>query len=324
MKVYNIALGDYERYEKIKYPAGELQVRLKQSEWSAASTADLVVVSARVRTAEDLIETCHLCSAMRDDSKQGTVGAGSALDAYSESQFETAAHREPKGSSRQVILVLPYLPYARADRRFVTGDCFGLEVFANILNGLQIPVVTLDVHSAISNKLIERLNSIEPTSLIRQAIRHSEDVSASSRLTLLFPDDGAKKRYSVLGDQLDVDVLHCMKVRDKATGKLSRFSVPAKEEFKNANVLLIDDICDGGGTFLGIADAMKEYGFKLSLYVTHGIFSKGLEPLLKRFDRMYTTDSFVSGCSDPRLFVLPTGDLFEEAAKQSMRAKIGL
>jgi phosphoribosylpyrophosphate synthetase len=66
-------------------------------------------------------------------------------------------------------------------------------------------------------------------------------------------------------------------------------------------VLIVDDICDGGGTFLGISDALgsrlRSLGdvggdYILGLYVTHGIFSKGFCDLIEKFDHVYTTDSF--------------------------------
>ena len=320
MKVYNIALGDNLRYEKIRYPAGELQVRLRANELSEFAAADIVTVTACVKTAEDLIETCLLCSAMRVPvSNAEAAQAGSRVTSTSSSNSPASPSSPLSISSspkpKDVVLILPYLPYARADRRFIDGDCFGLEVFANILNGLDVSIVSLDVHSDKSTSLIRGLRSLSPTPLIEMAIKQTLAANDSSRLTLLFPDDGARKRYSALAQELDVDVLHCMKVRDKVTGKLSRFSVPDKGEFKTSNVLLIDDICDGGGTFLGIADALADYGLNLSLYVTHGIFSKGLEPLLKRFKTMYATDSFNSGQFSPRLVIFPTANLFEEAMR---------
>jgi len=59
------------------------------------------------------------------------------------------------------------------------------------------------------------------------------------------------------------------------------------------NFLVVDDLCDGGGTFIGLGEAIKEINPKarLSLYITHGFFTKGLESLLEYYDRLYTTNS---------------------------------
>lgn len=58
--------------------------------------------------------------------------------------------------------------------------------------------------------------------------------------------------------------------------------------------LIVDDICDGGGTFVGLAKELRAAGAtRVYLYVTHGIFSKRLP--LEGIDHVYTTDSFLSG-----------------------------
>ncbi len=58
--------------------------------------------------------------------------------------------------------------------------------------------------------------------------------------------------------------------------------------------LVVDDICDGGGTFLGLADKFwKQTSIStLDLYVTHGIFSKGVRELLRMYHNVYSTDSY--------------------------------
>ena len=63
------------------------------------------------------------------------------------------------------------------------------------------------------------------------------------------------------------------------------------------DLVITDDICDGGGTFHGVAAALREvYGndFKLHLWTSHGIYSKGVEELLKTFDTLGCTNSFVN------------------------------
>ena len=68
----------------------------------------------------------------------------------------------------------------------------------------------------------------------------------------------------------------------------SRISVVA-----NRIALIVDDICDGGGTFSGIAQVLRANGAeKIYLCVTHGIFSKGIE--INGIDEIFTTDSYAS------------------------------
>jgi ribose-phosphate pyrophosphokinase len=87
-------------------------------------------------------------------------------------------------------------------------------------------------------------------------------------------------------------VVECSKSRDVKTGKLTGFKVYA-EDLEGKDCLIVDDICDGGGTFIGLAGELKKKNAgNLYLAVTHGIFSKGFEELEKCFDKIFTTDSF--------------------------------
>ena len=68
----------------------------------------------------------------------------------------------------------------------------------------------------------------------------------------------------------------------------------------NKDVVIVDDICDGGATFINIAKEVKNQyknvdkhcQGKIYLIVTHGIFSKGFKELSKYFDGVYCTNSY--------------------------------
>ena len=95
-----------------------------------------------------------------------------------------------------------------------------------------------------------------------------------------------------------------MKERDLKTGQLTNFKV-FNEDLQNKTCFIIDDICDGGGTFVGTAEALKKIGAqKIILVVSHGIFSKGFD--LENIDEIYTTDSYKEFLSVPEnLTVFP-------------------
>jgi phosphoribosylpyrophosphate synthetase len=74
--------------------------------------------------------------------------------------------------------------------------------------------------------------------------------------------------------------------------------------------IIVDDICDGGGTFNLLAEAWKRKNpaySKLELFVSHGIFSKGLDAIDPVIEHITTTDSWCKGNSyiRDRLTVLP-------------------
>ena len=82
------------------------------------------------------------------------------------------------------------------------------------------------------------------------------------------------------------------KIRDVKTRKLSGFKVYA-DDLQGRDCLVVDDICDGGGTFLGLAKELKaKNAGKLYLAVSHGIFSRGVERLLEHYDGVFSTNSF--------------------------------
>jgi ribose-phosphate pyrophosphokinase len=85
------------------------------------------------------------------------------------------------------------------------------------------------------------------------------------------------------------------KKRDVASGKLTGFSLMAGD-VRGRDLLIVDDLCDAGGTFIGSAQVLREAGaHSVSLYVTHGIFSKGVEHLFANgIDAIYTTTSYAA------------------------------
>lgn len=103
-----------------------------------------------------------------------------------------------------------------------------------------------------------------------------------------------KKVHKIAEDfQATNEVIICTKHRDE-NGKLSKTLVPLTEESLDKDLIIIDDICDGGGTFVNIGKAIKEnkdFKGKVFLIVTHGIFTRGFETLSEYFDKIYTTNS---------------------------------
>ena len=102
-------------------------------------------------------------------------------------------------------------------------------------------------------------------------------------------------------------MVECSKSRDVKTGKLSGFKVYT-DDLQGRDCIIIDDICDGGGTFMGLATALKQKNVgKLYLAVSHGIFSKGFDDLAQYFDAIFTTDSFRTIQSIPKVHQMPLG-----------------
>lgn len=193
-------------------------------------------------------------------------------------------------------LELPWLPYARQDRHMQPGDSFALKVFASQLNLLGFDkVIVLDPHSEAAAAAITNLVAIPQERCLLQ----SETLAAALRageLTLVAPDAGALKKIHAVAQAVGAQGFATLtKQRNVATGELTGFRL-VEGDVKGKAVLIVDDLCDAGGTFIGSAQVLRDAGARsVSLYVTHGVFSKGVENLLSQgIDQIYTTTSLAS------------------------------
>ena len=100
-------------------------------------------------------------------------------------------------------------------------------------------------------------------------------------------------RCTDIKEQLNLgEIVFCEKRRDPATGKIYKTDVLA-DDLSGKCAVISDDICDGGYTFIKIAEQLREKNIeKIVLFVTHGIFSKGLDVFDGLIDEVITTTSF--------------------------------
>ncbi len=194
----------------------------------------------------------------------------------------------PSEDTPKSVLIMPYVPGARADR----GVPFGLKVYTDIINNLDIDqIIIFDPHSQRTVELLdayEHLTVVYSNELFDQV--HMRAV-LNQYNGIIAPDKGAALRAQAVADVAGLPVFTATKHRDEETGKLSNFAIDGLDP--DGTYLIIDDICDGGGTFLGLVDA-SGLGFgQIDLYVSHGVFSKeALHNLSERFEYVYTTNSY--------------------------------
>jgi len=167
-------------------------------------------------------------------------------------------------------LHMPFLPYSRQDKEVCNSETFALTSFAFIINSLDfVSVSTIDVHSDKANSLFNEFTSIYPSKYIDQVI------NAVGPDCLAYPDKGAEDRYI---NTLKSTPIVGRKVRDKKTGRILNYEIFGDP--KDKNILIIDDICDGGMTFILMTKELLKIGAKeVNLYTTHGIYSKGIKVL---------------------------------------------
>ncbi len=201
------------------------------------------------------------------------------------------ALRHKFGRHLKLNLELPYLPYARQDRVCAPGQAFSLEVFANVLKLLRInKLVTWDCHSNVGLDITGAVN-VSAADIIIQDPALKELLSQDNTI-LVCPDKGALARCEEVKKKLGTkEIVLCEKKRDPATGKIYKTEVNA-QDLSGREAVITDDICDGGFTFLKVAEQLKALNVKrITLYVTHGIFSKGLDVFDGLIDEVITTNS---------------------------------
>ncbi|HEV2482635.1 MAG TPA: phosphoribosyltransferase family protein [Puia sp.] len=191
-----------------------------------------------------------------------------------------------------VELHVSYLLAARMDRVMLDGEPFSLRVVAALLNQGQFKkVLIFDPHSEVSTALIDRSYAVTNHLFVRDALNDYTSSHPGDTPCLISPDAGALKKIHKLAQFLGIEnVVECMKERDVRTGALTNFKAMT-DGLHGQTCFIIDDICDGGGTFAGTAKMLKEKGAaKVVLIVSHGIFSRG--PVIEYVDAVYTTDSY--------------------------------
>lgn len=179
---------------------------------------------------------------------------------------------------------IPYLPAARADR----GNPFGAKVYAELINAAGLDeVVAFDPHSPVAPSLVNNIKIVYSAQVIADVLR--ERVVGGEFSAVLAPDAGAVDRASRAAEALGLPLFTATKTRDFDSGKLTNFQVP--ELPTRGKILVVDDICDGGGTFRGLATAAAIGRDRLALWVSHGIFSGQADQLTEHFSEIWTTDS---------------------------------
>lgn len=188
----------------------------------------------------------------------------------------------------KVSLVMPYIPYARQDRVCNQGEALSIKVFCDLINSCNFESVTVyDPHSDVAPALLNNVIVFDIKALVSyNKFQWGDDYSSA---VIVAPDAGSNKKVASVCKLLGKEsFIRADKVRDVSNGKIID-TVVYSENLKGQNCLIIDDICDGGKTFIELGKKLKEKGAgRVGLFVTHGIFSKGKEVFDGAIDDVYS------------------------------------
>ncbi|MBL1209023.1 ribose-phosphate diphosphokinase [Geminocystis sp. GBBB08] len=199
-------------------------------------------------------------------------------------------------------LIIPYFPYARQDRVCNQGEALSVKVMADLINNLKCDrIVIVDPHSDVTPALLNNTHIITQADILSQSCL--KDELLKDNWALIAPDAGGEKKTQEVAKRLGLpDVFCATKIRDTKTGKI--LSTTFHHDVKGRKVLIVDDICDGGKTFIELSKLLQQKGaIKICLYITHGIFSKGLDLLRPYFNHIYSHHTMLSPQEQDRNFL---------------------
>lgn len=280
----------------MKFSAGETHITIQDTK--LIKTSDVVTIASSMKNSDDIMLTLMATDAIRRIN-----------------------------NNIKINLVAPYFPYARQDRVMNPGEPLSAKVMANLINTQDYNKVTIfDPHSDVTCALINNVNIVNNHRFVDLVI---EDLYAGpytpddiyqvfkNEIRIVSPDAGAQKKiYDVCKFLKYVDddegIILGSKVRNVRTGRITKTEYVGNVE--NKVCIIIDDIIDGGVTFIELGKKLKEGGAsKVYLVVSHGIFSKGFDELFKYIDKVYTTDSiYLDESNDSRVRVLNLIDCKKE------------
>ncbi len=193
--------------------------------------------------------------------------------------------------SSYLILNTTYMPYSRQDRVCSEGETDSFFEFQFILGEFFDEIVTVDLHNPLVAS--STTTNLKPDYSKLLSVRHKEAITTivDSYSLVVAPDKGAIKRASDFAIEFDCEVTSMSKTR--TTSCITQSVDEPEVMVKATNIIIVDDICDGGATFLAAAMEIRKYNKQANLYliVSHGIFSAGTERLLEMFEDVLMLDN---------------------------------
>lgn len=242
--------------KQILFPGGEVHVQIAPDVEATAN--NVVIIQSRMESANDIMSLL----------------------------MTVDATRRLCGSDVRIKLRCPYVPYARQDRAANPGEALSIRVMCDLINSLKLAEIEVwDVHSDVTLALLNNVKHYEQHMFIQRIPVDSPD------LVYVAPDAGAVKKVVKAARGYGRDMITAEKMRSTKTGEITGTRVHSSH-VGDRPVIMLDDICDGGRTFIELAKVLRAEvtDGPIYLYVTHGIFSQGLDVFRGLIDGIYVAN----------------------------------
>jgi len=219
-----------------------------------------------------------------------------------------------RASARHIIAVIPYMGFARQDRKDKPRVAIGAKLVANLLQAAGVTrIMTMDLHAdQIQGFFDVPVDHLYSSSIF---IPHIQQLNLTN-LTIAAPDMGGSKRANAYAKYLDAGMAICYKER-KVANKVDKMTLIGAVEGRD--VVLIDDIIDTAGTITMAADMIMDRGAKsIRAFCTHPVLSgKAYERIENsKITELVVTDTIPLKQQSPKIKVLTVADLFADVVSK--------
>jgi ribose-phosphate pyrophosphokinase len=202
-------------------------------------------------------------------------------------------------SAKNIIVVVPYMAYARQDRAFLNGEVITIELMAKLYKtfGTRL-MVTVDIHSLRALTYFKRKMdtiNISAVPLLAHYANAKLRMSKDDSITVS-PDEGGFKRAKSFALGLYNNIICMKKIRDRKTGEVfvDYTTSNDRDRVRGRDVVLIDDIISTGSTIIKAADILKSDGCRdIFAMCTHALITEESSERIKAagVSRIVTTNS---------------------------------
>jgi ribose-phosphate pyrophosphokinase len=224
-----------------------------------------------------------------------------------------------RASADKIIVVMPYYGYARQDRKDRPRVAIGSKLVANMLVAAGANrVITMDLHAPqIQGYFDIPVDHLDSSAVFIPYITQLK----LEFLTFAAPDVGSANRIREMATYFEVDMVICDKHRKRANEIASMVVIG---DVENKDVVIIDDICDTGGTLAKSAALLKDKGARtVRALITHPVLSgKAYENIEKSvLEELVVCDTIPLKSDSSKIKVITTAELFAVAIRNAYENK---
>ena len=226
-----------------------------------------------------------------------------------------ALHR---ASAERINVVCPLLCYSRQDRKTTSREPITAKLVANLITKAGADrLLTVDLHAdQIQGFYDIPLDNLYSAPFVSKKIFSGYPNMLSENLVVMSPDAGGAGRAKTFIHEISkvYNITPALVIGYKerpSAGDIDDYKILGNVAGKD--VMIIDDILDSGKTLVKAAENLKAKGAnKIYAYVTHSLFTNGIEPLKKNFEKIFVSNTRTIDIKDEKLEIIDLSDLFAE------------